>query len=206
MRECLFMKRLLIIIFFTFNFHSLINADDISSITIEGISIGDSALDFFSEKEIEDNIRNDYYKYLPTAYQKIYKAIEFVNLPRFKIYDNVSMDFLMKDNKFINKTVNGILFIDNAKECHSQQKKVDKELLEIFKNIHRETNENNHSFDKTGNSKTKAINYWFDSGDLVTVICTDWSDEITKTYGWSDNLAVEIKSKEYNQFLNEAYK
>mgnify|MGYP001404715920 FL=1 len=200
------MKKLLTIIVLGLLWCNTTQADDISDFQIEGMSIGDSALDFFSEKEIEDNIRNDYYKYLPTAYQKIYKAIEFVNLPRFKIYDNVSMDFLMKDNKFINKTVNGILFIDNAKECHSQQKKVDKELLEIFKNIHRETNENNHSFDKTGNSKTKAINYWFDSGDLVTVICTDWSDEITKTYGWSDNLAVEIKSKEYNQFLNEAYK
>ena len=199
------MKKLLAIIVLGLLWCNTTQADDISDFQIEGMSIGDSALDFFSEKEIEDNIRYDYYKYLPTAYQKIYKAIEFVNLPRFKIYDNVSMDFLMKDNKFINKTVNGILFIDNAKECHSQQKKVDKELLEIFKNIQRETNENNHSFDKTGNSKTKAINYWFDSGDLVTVICTDWSDEITKTYGWSDNLAVEIKSKEYNQFLNEAY-
>ena len=200
------MKKLLAIIVLGLLWCNTTQADDISDFQIEGMSIGDSALDFFSEKEIEDNIRNDYYKYLPTAYQKIYKAIEFVNLPRFKIYDNVSMDFLMKDNKFINKTVNGILFIDNAKECHSQQKKVDKELLEIFKNIHRETNENNHSFDKTGNSKTKAINYWFDSGDLITLICTDWSNEITKTYGWSDNLAVEIKSKEYNQFLNEAYK
>ncbi len=199
------MKKLLAIIVLGLLWCNTTQADDISDFQIEGMSIGDSALDFFSEKEIEDNIRYDYYKYLPTAYQKIYKAIEFVNLPRFKIYDNVSIDFLMKDNKFINKTVNGILFIDNAKECHSQQKKVDKELLEIFKNIQRETNENNHSFDKTGNSKTKAINYWFDSGDLVTVICTDWSDEITKTYGWSDNLAVEIKSKEYNQFLNEAY-
>ena len=200
------MRILIAVLFLIFSLQSLTKAEDIRDFQIEGMSIGDSALDFFSEKEIEDNIRYDYYKYLPTAYQKIYKAIEFVNLPRFKIYDNVSIDFLMKDNKFINKTVNGILFIDNAKECHSQQKKVDKELLEIFKNIHRETNENNHSFDKTGNSKTKAINYWFDSGDLVTVICTDWSDEITKTYGWSDNLAVEIKSKEYNQFLNEAYK
>ena len=200
------MRIFLTVLILTFSLQSLTKAEDIRDFQIEGMSIGDSALDFFSEKEIEDNIRHDYYKYLPTAYQKIYKAIEFVNLPRFKIYDNVSIDFLMKDNKFINKTVNGILFIDNAKECHSQQKKVDKELLEIFKNINRETNENNHSFDKTGNSKTKAINYWFDSGDLVTVICTDWSDEITKTYGWSDNLAVEIKSKEYNQFLNEAYK
>jgi hypothetical protein len=200
------MKKLLAIIVLGLLWCNTTQADDIRDFQIEGISIGDSALDFFSEKEIEDNIRYDYYKYLPTAYQKIYKVIEFANLPRFEVYDSVSIDFLMKDNKFINKTVNGVLFIDNAKECYSQQKKIDKELSEIFKNTNRQTNKNNHSFDKTGNSKTKAINYWFDSGDLVTLICTDWSNEITKTYGWTDNLSVEIKSKEYNQFLKEAYK
>ena len=202
----LFMRLFIAVLVLIFTFQTPSQADDIRDFQIEGMSVGDSLLDYFSEKEIEDNAMYDYYKYLPTAYQKIYKVIEFVNLPRFKIYDNVSVDFLMKDNKFINKTVNGILFFDNAKECYSQQKKIDKELSEIFKNTDRQTNENNHGFDKTGNSKTKAINYWFDSDDLVTVICTDWSDEITKTYGWSDNLAVEIKSKEYNQFLNEAYK
>jgi len=200
------MKRFLLILILTFSFQSWTKADDIRDFQIEGMSVGDSLLDYFNKKEIEDNIMNDYYENLPSAYQKIYKIVEFISLPRFEVYQNVSIDFLMEDNKFINKTISGILFINNAEECYTKQKQIDKELSRIFKNTERQINENNHTFDKTGNSKTKAINYWFDSGDLITLICTDWSNEITKTYEWSDNLSLEIKSKEYNDFLQEAYK
>jgi len=196
----------LTVLILIFNFQSWVKADDIKDFEIEGMSIGDSALDHFTKEEIEDNRTHDYYEHLPAAYQKIYKLIEFKNLPRFEVYDNVSIDFLMEDNKLINKTISGTLFINNAEECYTKQEQIDKELSKIFKNTTRQTNENNHAFDKTGNSKTKAINYWFDSGDLITLICTDWSNEITKTYVWSDNLSLEIKSKEYNNFLQEAYK
>ena len=200
------MRVFIAVLVILFSLQSLTKADDIRDFEIEGMSIGDSLLDYFSKKEIEDNIMNDYYEHLPSAYQKIYKLIEFQNLPRFEVYHNVSIDFLMEDNKFINKTISGTLFINNAEECYTKQKQIDKELSRIFKNTERQTNEDSHAFDKTGNSKTKAINYWFDSGDLITLICTDWSNEITKTYGWSDNLSLEIKSKEYNDFLQEAYK
>jgi hypothetical protein len=116
------------------------------------------------------------------------------------------MDFFKKDNEFIIQTISGVIFVNNLEDCHDKQNQIDDELSKVFKNTSRETNQNNHSFDKTGNSKTKAINYWFDNGDLVTLICTDWSNEITSSYGWSDNLSLEIKSKEYNSFLIEAYK
>ena len=149
---------------------------------------------------------DDYYRQLPKAYQKIYKLAEFSRLTRFETYDSVSLDFLMKDNRFIIKTISGILFINNADDCYTKQIEIDKELSKIFNNTTRQQNEDNHDFDKTGNSKTKAINYWFDSGDLITLICTDWSNEITQTNGWSDNLSLEIKSKEFNNFLTEAYK
>ena len=46
------MKRLLIIFILTFSFQTLTKADDISEFQIEGISIGDSLLDYFTKKEI----------------------------------------------------------------------------------------------------------------------------------------------------------
>ena len=200
------MKNLLLILILTLSFQYLAKADDIRDFQIEGMSIGDSLLDHFNKQEIEDALIVNYYKSLPAGYQKIYGYIEFKKLPRFEVYTNVSIDFLKMDNKFINKTISGTLFIDNAEECHIKQNQIDKKLSEIFKNTSRQTNIKNHSFDKTGNSKTKAINYWFDNDDVVTLICTDWSNEITNSYGWDDNLSVEIKSKEYNNFLIEAYK
>ena len=42
------------------NLQSLTKADDISDFEIEGMSIGDSALDFFTESEILKNRQNYY--------------------------------------------------------------------------------------------------------------------------------------------------
>ena len=41
------MKRLLLILILTFSFQSWTKADDISDFEIEGMSIGDSLLDFY---------------------------------------------------------------------------------------------------------------------------------------------------------------
>ena len=55
------MKRLLLILILTFSFQTLAKADDIKDFQIEGMSIGDSALDYFSKDQITKNSRN-YYK------------------------------------------------------------------------------------------------------------------------------------------------
>jgi hypothetical protein len=55
------MKRLLLILILTFSFQTLAKADDIKDFEIEGMTIGDSALDYFSKDQIIKNSRN-YYK------------------------------------------------------------------------------------------------------------------------------------------------
>ena len=50
------MKTLLTL--FVLFFSSSVFADDISDSQIEGMSVGDSLLDYFSEKEINDNSSN----------------------------------------------------------------------------------------------------------------------------------------------------
>ena len=190
------MKRLslyLFLIFFTLQTPS--RADDISEFQIEGMSIRDSLLDYFSEEEIKKNIRHEYYK------NNEYTAVEFSSRPSFKVYDNVGLDVITLDKKFVIQSISGVLFIENISDCYKKQKQIDKELSIIFKNAKKEKNNRNHDADKTGKSKTKAINYWFKSGDLATIICLDWSSDLTSKYGWTDNLAVELKTKEYNDFL-----
>ena len=46
------MKRLLLVLILTFSFQTPTKADDIRDFQIEGMSIGDSLLDFFNEEEI----------------------------------------------------------------------------------------------------------------------------------------------------------
>ena len=52
------MKRLLLILILTLSFQTLSKADDIRDFEIEGMSIGDSLLDFFTEREIKNNLNN----------------------------------------------------------------------------------------------------------------------------------------------------
>ena len=46
------MKIFLTVLILIFSFQSWVKSDDISEFDIEGISIGDSALDFFSREQI----------------------------------------------------------------------------------------------------------------------------------------------------------
>ena len=73
------MKRLLLILILTFSLQSWTKADDIRDFEIEGISIGDSALDFFSEKDIKKNSK-PFYK------NKKYTPVQNDNYPFFKTY------------------------------------------------------------------------------------------------------------------------
>ena len=77
-----------------FSFQTLTKADDIRDFEIEGMSIGDSALDYFSKDQITKNSRN-YYK------NKKYTPVQNDNLSFFKIYDAVDFNFKTGDNKYI---------------------------------------------------------------------------------------------------------
>ncbi len=189
------MKKLstyLFLIFFTLQTSSW--ADDIRDFQIEGMSVGDSLLDYFSKEEINANIEK-YYD------SDKYTVIEFYSLPRFEVYSGVSFATKKLDKNFIIKQISGVKFIKNINDCYDEKNKIDKELSKIFSNTTREVENEKHEADETGKSTTRAIRYYFESDDVVTVICYDWSDDITEKFNWGDNLSVEITTKEFNNFL-----
>ena len=58
------MKKLIMIFILVLSFHSSIKADDIKDFEIEGMSIGDSLLDYFTLNEIEAHKMLNYYKHI----------------------------------------------------------------------------------------------------------------------------------------------
>ena len=52
------MRVFLLVIFIIFSFQSLTKADDISDFEIEGFSVGDSLLDYFSKSNLEKELRS----------------------------------------------------------------------------------------------------------------------------------------------------
>ena len=177
-------------------------ADDIQDLQIEGISIGDSLLDLFSEEEIENNLEYFY---------DSNKFISFTsNHPTFKTYDFLQFHIKSNDKKYIIYSVDGTLIYDNEiKGCHKKKDKIVKELTEAFgkSTKKRDLETFSHSYDKSGKSKVSAVHFDFEDGSKIAVACTDWSEKLTKEEGFTDRLKVSMDSKEMSFFINnEAYK
>jgi hypothetical protein len=193
------MKKLstyLFLIFFSFSAPSF--ADDIRDFQIEGMSIGDSLLDYFSEDEIKNNIIKDYYKYKSN---KKFITVEFNELPSAKTYDLVQLD-LKNDKKYEIYGLSGhIWYKENIDDCYKKQNEIDKELSKIFKGAKREhVSKKKHSVDESGKSNLTYIMYWFKSGDYASIDCTDWSSKMKPR---EDNLGVSFVTKEFNDWIKK---
>ena len=100
-------------------------ADDITDFQIEGMSIGDSLLDLFSEEEIKNNLEFFYDNN---------KFISFTSKhATFETYDAVQFHFKSNDKKYIIHSMDGTLIYDNKiNECHKEKDKIVKELTKLF--------------------------------------------------------------------------
>ena len=101
------MNRLLLILILTFSFQSLSKADDIRELEIEGISIGDSLLKIFTEKEILKNIVDYSYK------SDKFTIFEIDSPSKFENYESLQVAFLKKDKNFIIYSISAAIFYDN---------------------------------------------------------------------------------------------
>jgi hypothetical protein len=186
------MKRLLLVLILTFSFQTLTKANDISDFEIEGMSIGDSALDYFSKKDIEKNSRN-YFK------DKTYTPVQTKDYPFFKIYDGVDFSFKTTDKKFIIVRMSGAIhYHEKVKECLIKQIQIVDEISLMLKKRKPKIYDNPFIGDLTGKSRHHQAIFWFDSGDAIDVSCYDYFDKDSNL----DHLAVRVVRKEYVDFLN----
>ena len=179
-------------------------ADDIRDFQIEGMSLGDSLLDYLSEEKISYEIKStNTFVYINNKFV----AIHFPGSQNSEIYDRVGVTFKPNDKKYIIHEIKGYLnFPNNLKDCLKKRDSIDSELSEIFKRAERTSDTIDHAFDKSGKSRQHSIRYYLDTG-FVEVTCHDWSKKITKEKGFGDTLQINIDSKEFQDFLNnEAYK
>ena len=198
------MKRLLIIFILTFSFQTLTKADDISEFQIEGISIGDSLLDYFTKKEIR--IKRKFRIKYPNS--KKFTAITFDEDPKLKVYDSIQANVKTNDKKYIIYSISGISYFDNnISKCKEQMKLISKELIKIFPNASNINKTKKHEYDKSGKSLIHQSIFDMNSGAEARVECYDWSKKMSKKHNLDDQLIVSILSENFSYFMaNEAYK
>ena len=126
------MKRLslyLFLILFTLQTPSW--ADDIRDFQIEGMSIGDSLLDYMSEEEIITEIETNKptYNYLTDEFGEVYLE------GNFEIYDVLSFFVKPDDENYTIYYISGsINYDDKIKQCYAKQKEIIEEFSLLYKN------------------------------------------------------------------------
>ena len=185
------MNKIILILFVILNFQSWTFADDIRDFEIEGMSIGDSLLDYFSKKKIDQ--------------EQFFEAEQGDNkeVARFYIrekkgnYDWITMSFKTSDSKYTIIELSGFIFMSFDK-CLKIRDEIDIEVENLFENSEKQiTGTIEHFLDKE--SFVNHVAYWTSktSNDYVSLTCYDWSNKS----GYDDQLRVEAYSDEYHQWL-----
>ena len=196
------MKKLSTYLFLVlFSFQTSSQADDIRDFEIEGVSLGDSLLDYITKQEIESKKKTDYKS------KKFSRT--YFSLSEFEIYDSLQVHFKTSDKKYKIYNISGIIvFENNIENCYKKKDEIVIELSNFFEDVIVDDDGiQNHPDDETGESKTNTVYFDFKSGDTAKVGCVKWGKSIkSKNKEIVDNLRVTINTKEYTYWLtNEAY-
>ena len=198
------MKKFSLILILIFSFQSWTKADDARNFQIEGISIGDSALDYFTEDEITKNIK---WHYNNNKKNNEFVIVEFYNYKTAKQYDGIQIAVKPKDKEYKIYVIAGAIQYENTKieDCYSQMQEIDSKLLDVFPSSDREEKITKLKADKTGKSNVNSVYYFFTDGGNASVQCYYYSKNFPGSNS-KNNLRVGIRSKEYREWYFSSLK
>ena len=194
------MKKFLAIFILCICFTTSSQADDIRDFQIEGLSIGDSVLDYIERDKLISKKKN----WFKSNKYSISADFEKFELDFLKIYDGLQFVYLTNDNEFKLHGIEALKFFkDNIKECYLELDSIAFEISKLFKTTKlSKSNSYRHKGDKLGKTMimTRSLNML--NGDKIEISCYDWSKEI----GYWDQLRISLRKYEYVNFLiNDAY-
>jgi len=205
------MKKLLILLFSLFFLSSSsVFADDISDFTIEGISLGDSLLDYMTEDEILKEIERT--KYIYTYLKEPNKFAEVYLIKEFPTYKN-GLSFLVENNstsKYISNknekysivSIRGMInYIEDFDSCLRKKDEIVAELSKIFPDIQKEEGTFEHPADTSGNSVVDFAYFYFDLGGKSEVSCVNFEETFRNKINWSEGLDVAVDTEEISEWL-----
>ena len=192
------MRVFLIVLFIILSFQSLTKADDISEFEIEGMSIGDSALEYFNKEKLIEF--KEFYR--GTDSKKFFMSS--VQSSKFKKYDDIMFHFKENDPLFKIYSISAAIWfsetnIKNIKDCIKIRNQIDIELSKLFNNFNKNIEDNmTHKGDTSGKSFTHTISYWFENNNHAGVSCY----ELSKEFGGTSHLKVMVNSHELVDWIN----
>ena len=207
------MKKLLGIVFLALLLSTSAHTDNIKDYKIENISIGDSALDYFNEKELE-NGELDWFNYS-------YKEYATSLVVGKGIYDWLKISYKSDDDKFKIEGLVGIIVKKNYDdiECNEEldsaaldisglfkkTKQREKKTFKVAYNPRKVFQEPN----KSGKSIATIISFDFKDKGKIILSCYDMDkttnqiDSPIKDINQFDTFRIDIRSKVFKNYLEK---
>ena len=191
------MRVFLTVLVLIFNLQSWTKADDISDFEIEGISIGDSVLDFFSKEEIKKSYKTSYPKSDDYVGYEIPKNLSKM---KFSIYDSITVTWKKIDKEKKIVAIAGIkLYPNKLKQCLKKRDKTVEEIKEVVNYTNEDQYETHYG--EGNDNKGYVVELQIQDGS-IRIWCTDWDSKTEKENNWEDDLNVSIERKEFLYWLN----
>ena len=206
------MKKLLVLLFSLFLLSSpSVFADDISDFQIEGISIGDSLLDYMTEDEILTEIEEtkDLYSHLnePNKYSEVYlwdtSSIYTGGLTVFVKHNPTSKYITNKNRneKYIILSVRGLIdYIEDFDGCIPKRDEIIEELSMMFPNARKIEDVFKHPADPSGNSIVDGVYFYLDEG-AASVVCMNMDETYRIKRNLTEGLEVTVDTQEITSWL-----
>jgi len=205
------MKKIFFLIISILSFQVLSLADSIRYFQIEGMKIGDSGLDYFSESQLEDN-EQGWHNYSYNEYSTSY-------LPGKGIYNWFLVSYKNDDENFIIEgLVAGLEKINyDNKECNNKLDVTALNISELFKNtiqeekiIYKLTKDAAQTYPFTGRSTVTSLSFNFLDGAKIILACYNVDEDAknSETYLKSilkqnDSFRIDVRSSAFVNFLKE---
>ena len=175
-------------------------ADDIKNFEIEGMRVGESALNYFTKEEIENGKQPQQY---PGSDRYIISNIfEHKN---FEKYVQIQINYLKDDAEYHMGGILGSSPYDDIKLCLKDKDVMENKMDKFFDVPAKQTATQDKHYDQTGNSKTHITQYFLKNG-LVLITCDDWSTKMTNEENLRDIISVNLIGEDFKNFLvTEAY-
>ena len=207
------MKKFFVIVLLVLLLSTSAQTESIKDFKIEKISIGDSALDYFTISQLEDNVL-DWYNYS-------YKDFSTSLVPGKGIYDWFKVSYRSDDDDFIIEGLVGIIVKKNYEDikCNRQLDESALSISRLYKNIIQKKKKQDkvtynprkvfQETNQSGKSKVTSISFDFKDEGKIILLCYDM-DKITnqidtpiKDINQFDTFRIDIRSKTLINYLEK---
>ncbi len=168
------MRLFIAVLVLIFSLQSWTKAEDISEFEIEGMSIGDSLLDYLDKTHIQEN-----------KYFAVKKFTKFASIFYQKNLENYEIG-----------AISAFVKIKDTEDCKIKKKKIVKSISSLFLNT--KSYENTKPYFQDPNTLVYSTVWNLDKGGFLRVACYDW----TKESGSPKELRIDAANAEYKLFLD----